>query len=78
MWGSTTRSYIVHLMAALHIFIKLPAELASCDVTKQCLCGWWDKLQVWWALTVVGDGVSEIILNGKYTISFPFKFELLY
>ena len=39
--------------------------------------GWWDKLPERWAFTVVGDGISEIILNGKYTVSYPFKFELL-
>ena len=67
-------------LAPLH-FIKemnrVHAELASCDVTEQGLWGLWDKLPVRWAFTVVGDGISEIILNGTYTVSFPFKFELL-
>ena len=29
------------------------------------------------AQTVLGDGISEIMVNGKYTISLPFKIELL-
>ena len=29
------------------------------------------------AQTVLGDGISEIMVNRKYTISLPFKIELL-